>query len=183
MDERMPFVDDAVIANLHRTDLGDAIAVRPGAGRLDIDHHVILRGVETVIDPADLGHDASGAELAEAGQLVTANHIPFRLDLHEGRLPVLHQHQVGETVSHPAEVVTHAADDAGDASRIGSFEQRAQRVHLHVIPAEYPIRAAPFRCDGAEDQRKSSSGRDGSQLLVNRRGEQPTEAAVLQAMG
>src|SRR3954471_18163345 len=55
MDERMPFVDDAVIANLHRTDLGDAIAVRPGAGRLDIDHHVILRGVETVIDPADLG--------------------------------------------------------------------------------------------------------------------------------
>src|SRR3954464_931314 len=65
IDQRMPLVDDAVIANLHRTDLGDAIAVRPGAGRLDIDHHVILRGVETVIDPADLGHDASGAELAE----------------------------------------------------------------------------------------------------------------------
>src|SRR3954452_24911904 len=78
IDERMPLVDDTVIANLHRADLGDAIAIRPGAGRLDIDHHVVLLGVETIIHPTDLGDDAGCAELAEAGQLVAADHVPLR---------------------------------------------------------------------------------------------------------
>src|SRR3954470_5432994 len=61
IDERMPLVDDTVIAKLHRADLGDAIAIRPGAGRLDIDHHVVLLGVETIINPTDLGDDAGCA--------------------------------------------------------------------------------------------------------------------------
>src|SRR4051812_12299255 len=135
----MPLVNDTVIANLHRADLGDAIAIRPGARRLDVDHHVVLLGIETIIHPTDLGHDPGGAELAEAGQLVAADHVPPRPDLPEGRFAVLHQHQVRETVARPAEVVAHAADYAGKARRIGSFEQRAQRLHLPMIPAEDPV--------------------------------------------
>jgi hypothetical protein len=50
----MPLVDDLMVADLHRADFGYPIAGRPTARRLDVDHDVILLGIEPIIDPADL---------------------------------------------------------------------------------------------------------------------------------
>src|SRR5450755_4010343 len=49
----MPLVDDLVVADLDRADFGYPIAGRPTARRLDVDHDVILFGIEAEIDPAD----------------------------------------------------------------------------------------------------------------------------------
>jgi hypothetical protein len=50
----MPLVDDLMVADLDRTDFGYPIAGRPTARRLDVDHDIVLLGIESVIDPADL---------------------------------------------------------------------------------------------------------------------------------
>src|SRR6478672_8726410 len=58
-----PFIDDLMVADLHRADFGYPIAGRPTARRLDVDNDVILLRVEPVIDPADLRNDADASKL------------------------------------------------------------------------------------------------------------------------
>jgi hypothetical protein len=47
----VPLVDNLMIADLDRADFGYPIAGRPTARRLDVDHDVILLGIEAVVDP------------------------------------------------------------------------------------------------------------------------------------
>jgi len=44
----MPLIDDLMVSDLHRADFRYSIAQRPTARRLDVDHDVILLGIEAV---------------------------------------------------------------------------------------------------------------------------------------
>ena len=101
----MPFVDDLMVANFNRADFRYPIARSPAAGRLDVDHDVILLGVEAVIDPADFRTDAGFAELSQPRELIAADDVAFGLYLHEGDGPVFLQHEIRESVAHVAEVL------------------------------------------------------------------------------
>ena len=105
IQQGMPFVDDLMVANLYRADFRYPIARRPTAGRLDVDHDVILFGVEAVIDPADFRTDAGVTELFQPRELIAADNVAFGLDLHEGDGAVLLQHEIGKSVAHVAEVL------------------------------------------------------------------------------
>src|SRR6202035_2275431 len=107
----MPLVDDLVVADLHRADFGYPIAGRPTARRLDVDHDVVLLGIKSVVDPADLRVDSGVSELPQPSELVAADHIALGLDLHEGDGAVLLQHEIREPVAHVAEVLAQRTYD------------------------------------------------------------------------
>ena len=94
-----------MVADLDRADFGYPIAGRPTARRLDVDHDVVLLGIEAVVDPADLRADAGVSELPQPSELVAADHVALGLDLHEGDGAVLLQHEIREAVAHVAEVL------------------------------------------------------------------------------
>src|SRR3954470_24021004 len=89
----------------NRADFRYPIARQPTAGRLDVDHDVILLGVEAVIDPADFRTDAGVPELSQPRELIAADNVAFGLDFHEGDGAVLLQHEIRESVAHLAEVL------------------------------------------------------------------------------
>src|SRR5882757_886939 len=64
----MPFIEDLMVADLHRADFGYPIAGRPTARRLDVDHDVVLLGIESVVDPHDLRADSGVSELPQPSQ-------------------------------------------------------------------------------------------------------------------
>src|SRR6266700_4729219 len=90
----MPLVDDLVVADLDRADFGYPIAGRPTARCLDVDHDVVLLGIEAVVDPADLRADSGVSELPQPSELVAADHVALGLDLHKGDGTVLLQQEI-----------------------------------------------------------------------------------------
>src|SRR5712671_780358 len=117
--QRMPIVDDLMVADLHRADFGYPIAGRPTTRRLDVDHDVVLLGIEPIIDPADLRADAGASDLPQPSELVAADHVALRLSLHEGDGAVFLQHEIREPVAHVAEVPAQQADDGCDPLTAG----------------------------------------------------------------
>src|ERR1700731_2579528 len=69
----MPLVDDLMVADLDRPDFGYPIAGRPTARRLDVDHDVVLLGIEPIIDPTDLRADAGASELPQPRERVAGD--------------------------------------------------------------------------------------------------------------
>src|ERR1700691_2310294 len=93
IDERMPLATDFVIADFYSADLRNTVAVRPAAGCLDIDDHVILLRVEPEVDAGNFGSNSCVIKLAQTRQLVTADDIPFRLYLDKGDGLAVLRHQ------------------------------------------------------------------------------------------
>ena len=101
----MPLVDDLTVSDLHRAYFRYPIAGRPTARRLDVDHDVILLGVEAVVDPPDFRTNAGVPKLSQPRELISADDVAFGLDLHEGDGSVLLHHEIRESVAHVAEVL------------------------------------------------------------------------------
>src|SRR3984957_20130378 len=109
----MPLANDFVITDFYSADLSNTVAVRPVAGRLDIDDNVILLRVEPEVDASNFGSDFCVIELAQTRQLVTAGEHPFRfaLDERDGLTPL--RHQIRKAIAHRRVALAHEADHRG----------------------------------------------------------------------
>jgi hypothetical protein len=89
----MLLVDDLVVANLNRADFGYPIAGRPTAHRLDVDHNVVLLGIEAQVATEILIGAAEGRDFvmhARIGVLRALNRhvermLTDRKEMHGGK--------------------------------------------------------------------------------------------------
>ena len=156
----------------------------PAARRLDVDHDVVLLRIEAVIDPADLGDGCRRLpSWRKPGQLVAADDVAFGLDLHEGDVAVLHQHQIRET--------RRACRGNPGTSRERSWRCPPRSAPVSSAAARRHRHGPRRRCrsDGPISRRsvrrirwKRASGSNGLQLVVDLGGKPTREAPVLQAM-
>src|SRR6185369_3272298 len=63
--QRMPLVDDLVVADLDRSYFGYPIARSPTACGLDIDYDIVLLGIEAIVDPTGGSVDVKTAGQAQ----------------------------------------------------------------------------------------------------------------------
>src|SRR5271154_3272290 len=106
----MPLGNDFVITEFYGADLGNTIAVRPTAGCLDIDDHVILLRVEPEVDAGNFSSNSYIIKLAQPRQLVTADDVPFRLYLDERDGLAIFRHQIRKAIAHRLVVLAHEAE-------------------------------------------------------------------------
>lgn len=182
VDEGVPLVDHLVIANTNRTDLGNAVAVRPSTCRFNIDDDVVLFGIEREIDTRDMCGNAHIGELAETGELIAPDHIAFGLYFSEGDGALMLDHEIGETVAHGAVIVTHEPQDGRDSRRACARQQSAECLHIEMLPRKDAVWSAPLGSNGTQDQRKDRVRHDSGKLLVNFGSEQAGKTVVLKTM-